>query len=529
MTNGVAPELRHPRLLIFVLTYGASRHIGDVVDRIPRDLDHEFDVHVLLIDDGSTDGTPAAARASLDRASLPYAWTLLANPVNQGYGGNQKLGYRWAVDHNFDVVVMLHGDGQYPPEQVGPLAELALRHGAAFGSRFAERGGPRVGGMPRYKYIGNRILTRLQNRALGTELSEFHSGFRAYRVDVLARIPFALDSDDFHFDTEIFIQCIRAGVDIAEMPIPTRYGDEECRVHGLSYAANVIGQTARAALQDRGLFYERKFDTAQRDGRYESKLGFDSPARSALDRIPAGSVVLDLGCSDGHLAEALGEKHCTVIGVDLEPPADPERFDEFIVWDLDGGLPDIGHDIDVVLLADVVEHLRAPERFVDDLARFCLAHGVRDVLVSTGNVAFVVQRLMLLLGQFNYGPRGILDMTHTRLFTARTIQRLFRQAGFRLRESFGLPAPYPLALGDGRLSRRLLAVNRAAIRMSTAMFSYQVFLSLSPPSNLAAVIATSARHPESVTHPLPSGRMNGEQRTDHRTTRHAVREQKAAP
>ena len=97
---------------------------------------------------------------SLRDAALPYPWTLLANPVNQGYGGNQKLGYRVAIDHGFDVVVMLHGDGQYPPEQIRPLARLALQHGAAFGSRLATPGGARAGGMPRYKYVGNRSPDR---------------------------------------------------------------------------------------------------------------------------------------------------------------------------------------------------------------------------------------------------------------------------------------------------------------------------------------------------------------------------------
>jgi glycosyltransferase involved in cell wall biosynthesis len=487
-----------PRLLLFILTYGAHRHIRSVVDHIPRDLGAEYDVEILLIDDGSTDGTPAAARTSLREATLPYPWTLLANPVNQGYGGNQKLGYQYSIDHDFDVVVMLHGDGQYPADQVGPLARLALEKGAAFGSRLASPGGARAGGMPRYKYVGNRILTRFQNRALGTSLSEFHSGFRAYRTDLLARIPFALNADNFHFDTEIFIQCIRAGVDIAEMPIATHYGDEKCRVHGLEYAANVVAQTARAALQDRGLFYERKYDTAHRSGPYENKLGFASPGRSAYERIPYGSVVLDVGSSDGYLASALRDKGCAVIGIDLEEPEQPDNFDEFIKWDLDHGLPPVQGDVDVVVLADVVEHLRSPEDFADRLARFCLEHQVRTVLVSTGNVAFLVQRLMLLLGQFNYGPRGILDMTHTRLFTGRTIRRLFRQAGFEIRQSFGLPAPYPLAFGNGRLGRMLLTANQAAIRVSTALFSYQIFLALAPPRELARVMARSAQSPESA-------------------------------
>jgi 2-polyprenyl-3-methyl-5-hydroxy-6-metoxy-1,4-benzoquinol methylase len=431
------------------------------------------------------------ARDALQHSGLRYGWTVLANPHNQGYGGNQKLGYQWAIDHKFDVVVMVHGDGQYPPEQIRPLARLAYDQGAAFGSRIATPGGARRGGMPAYKYLGNRILTTVQNGLLGADLTEFHSGFRGYRTDVLNSIPFTLNSNDFHFDTEIFIQCLRAGVKIAEMPIPTRYGDEVCRVNGVRYAAHVVGQTLRASLHDKGLFYERKYQVDSRVHLYESKLGFASPAHSALERIPEGSVVLDLGSSDGHLAGALQAKGCTVIGVDVAEPVDTDRFDEFIRWNLDHGLPPIERRIDVVVMADVIEHLRSPEDFAERLAEFCRTNEVRRLLVSTGNVAFIVQRAMLLLGQFNYGPRGILDMTHTRLFTVRTLRRLFRQAGFTACETFGLPAPFPLAIGDRRLARVLLKVNQAAVRVSMSLFSYQIFLVLDPPPDLGRVIAES--------------------------------------
>ncbi len=481
-----------PRLLVFILTYEAAKHISSVIGRLPLDLDGEFDTHVLVIDDGSTDGTAEVARDVLERSGVPYGWTVLANPHNQGYGGNQKLGYQWAIDHKFDVVVMVHGDGQYPPEQIGPLAALAHLHGAAFGSRMSTPGGARRGGMPAYKYAGNRILTTIQNKLLRSDLTEFHSGFRAYRTDVLASIPFALNSTDFQFDTEIFIQCLRAGVKIAEMPIPTRYADEVCRVDGLRYAADVVGQSLRASLHDKGLFYERKYELARDEPRYESKLGFASPAQSALERIAAGSVVLDLGSSDGHLAGALRAKGCTVIGVDLAEPERTDRFDEFIQWNLDHGPPPIDRPIDVVVMADVIEHLRSPEDFAEKLAEFCRVHEVRQVLVSTGNVAFLVQRVMLVLGQFNYGPRGILDMTHTRLFTVRTIRRLFRQAGFTARETFGIPAPFPLATGNRRLAGALLRANQAAIRVSTSLFSYQIFLVLDPPPDLARLIADSS-------------------------------------
>jgi glycosyltransferase involved in cell wall biosynthesis len=488
------PGVRKPRLLVLVLTYEAARHIADVVARIPGDLDEGFATHVLVLDDASADDTPAHARDALIKADLPYSWSVLVNSVNQGYGGNQKLGYRYAIDNCFDVVVMVHGDGQYPPEQIAQLATLALGAGAAFGTRFAQQGAARAGGMPRYKWLGNRILTAAQNRLLGTRLTEFHSGFRAYRTDVLEQIPFHLNSDDFHFDTEIFIQILRAGSDIAETPIPTRYGDEKCRVNGIYYARKVFSQTLRAALHDKGLFYERKFDNGTRVGLYESKLGFTSPAQLMLDTVTPGSSVFDLGCSDGHLAAALRHQGCRVIGVDLCEPTFSDRFDRFITADLNDGIPEVDEPVDVVLLADIIEHLRSPEQFVGELARFCMDHHVKSILVSTGNVAFLGQRLALALGQFNYGQRGILDMTHTRLFTARTLRRLFYQAGFDVRRRVGLPAPYPLAIARRKVADALLQLNSLAIRVSPTMFSYQIFLYVEPPSDLAQLVAESARH-----------------------------------
>ena len=176
-------------------------------------------------------------------------------------------------------------------------------------------------------------------------------------------------------------------------------------MNGVRYGANVIGQTMRATLHDKGLFYERKYDKGTRTGLYESKLDFTSPAEQMLRRIPDGVTVLDLGSSDGHLAKELRAEGGRVIGADLVEPVSTAGFDAFIQWNLDHGLPRVDEPVDVVLLADVIEHLRSPEDFAEELAMFCRQHGVTRVLVSTGNVAFIVQRMMLLLGQFNYGPR----------------------------------------------------------------------------------------------------------------------------
>ena len=125
----------------------------------------------------------------------------LFNPLNQGYGGNQKIGYHYAISRNFDFVALLHGDGQYAPEVLPDLVR-PLKEGradAVFGSRMMKAGDALRGGMPRYKYVGNRILTNLQNQILGMKLSEFHSGYRVYSVKAISAVPFHRNTNDFHF------------------------------------------------------------------------------------------------------------------------------------------------------------------------------------------------------------------------------------------------------------------------------------------------------------------------------------------
>jgi hypothetical protein len=142
-------------------------------------------------------------------------------------------------------------------------------------------------------------------------------------------------------------------------------------------------------------------------------------------------------------------------------------------------------------MMDVVEHLSSPESFFDNLSDFCKEHKVKTVFISTGNVAFVVPRMMLLIGQFNYGPRGILDMTHTRLFTLRSFRRICVQSGFNIRRDTGIPAPIPLALGDSRLSRMLMWFNILLIKLMKRLFSYQFVLELSPPINRSVLMSHS--------------------------------------
>jgi SAM-dependent methyltransferase len=336
-------------------------------------------------------------------------------------------------------------------------------------------------------------LTRIQNFVLRSNLSEFHSGFRAYRVAALRRLPFQFNANVFHFDTEIIIQLMLGGWRIQEVPIPTYYGDEICRVNGIRYAMDVVSTTVASRLHRLGILYDRKFDI-EKGGNlyYRVKLGYGSTHTMALEAVPGGARVLDIGCGSGGFARELARKKCRVVGVDKLLPAEPDAFEKFQVWQEEDPWHLDLREFDYVLLLDVIEHLKEPERFLDQLRRAARSlRGEPRFIVTTGNIAFGIIRLQMLLGNFNYGKRGILDLTHTRLYTFRTFRLLFEQCGFRVESVAGVPAPFPEALGLNRLSRFLVWLNEALIKVARGLFSYQIFMVVTPTPTLDVLLDDS--------------------------------------
>jgi glycosyltransferase involved in cell wall biosynthesis len=482
-----------PRLLIFIVAYFAERTIDQVVRRIPLDLLDTYDVEILIIDDASKDATFAEGVGIGRDADIPFKVTVLHNPVNQGYGGNQKIGYHYAIEKGFDFVALLHGDGQYAPEALRALTEPLRKSeaDAVFGSRMLIPRDALKGGMPLYKFLGNRILTSAQNRLLGTKLSEFHSGYRVYAVSAIKALPFDRNSNAFHFDTEIIIQLVIAGKRIKEIAIPTYYGDEICRVDGLKYAFDVIKASLQAWFQKINLFYDRRFDCAPlEDGRrYPSKLEFESTHSRVIELVPEKARILDLGSGMGAVGAMLKEKkRCVVIGCDIERGALTGTFDNFFLADLNKSLPEMpGERFDYILALDVIEHLAAPEDFLDELRALSARTGARLIL-TTANIGFIVMRLSLLLGRFEYGKRGILDITHTRLFTFNTLRRAMRAAGFEIERSEGVVLPMPFVFGYSGLSRVALALNHILVRLRPTLFGFQILIVAKPRPTLASLL-----------------------------------------
>jgi glycosyltransferase involved in cell wall biosynthesis len=472
----VKPDTQ-PSLLVLILAYEAEETIETVLDRIPTAIHEDFDVEILVLDDASVDETVDAGRR-FGSTHPDLQITVLRNRVNQGYGGNQKVGYAYAIAHGLDFVVMVHGDGQYAPEKL-PALLAPLRDGradAVFGSRMLDKGGARRGGMPLYKFVGNRILTVAQNAVLGTDFSEFHSGYRAYSVDALRKVRFRLNTNDFHFDTEIILQFIVAGLRIEEVPIPTYYGDEISRVNGLVYAFNVMRATLRAWLHRTGLLFRRRLQPVTTGNEhYELKLGFASSHSMTLEAIKPSTAVIDIGAGPGGMARHLMAKGCRVAVVDQFEPSDAPIGIEVYVQNLNEKFEFRVTDFDYLLLLDVIEHMANPEDFLERL-RDQFDFKPRTLILTTPNVAFFVQRFTLLFGQFNYGESGILDMTHTRLFTFRSLRSLLDDAGFQIRVIRGIPAPFPKVVRNPRLGKALVTLNLLLIRLSKSLFSYQIYV-----------------------------------------------------
>src|SRR2546426_2416322 len=229
------------RIGIFIIAYEAVRTLITAYERIPAQLKKEA-AEIYIIDDASEDNTYWAGMGYKLLHNIPNL-TVYRNPRNLGYGGNQKKGLRHAIANGYDIVVVLHGDVQYAPEHIPDLIQPILEGQAdmVFGSRMT--GHPLQGGMPLYKFVANKVLTAIENWALGMQLSEYHSGFRAYSCEALQQVPFEQCSDQYHFDTQILIQFKEKGLRIREVPIPTHYGAESQQMGfgtGVRYGLGIL-------------------------------------------------------------------------------------------------------------------------------------------------------------------------------------------------------------------------------------------------------------------------------------------------
>jgi SAM-dependent methyltransferase len=314
-------------------------------------------------------------------------------------------------------------------------------------------------------------------------LSEWHSGYRAYRVESLKEVPFETNSDGFDFDTEIILQLHEAEMSIVEVPIPTFYGDEICYVSGLRYARDVVRDVLHYRLHKMGFGSGRM---AFGDRNHESKVAPASSHVKLLQWVSDERLkrVLELGCADGRLGESLRISGHYVIGVDaVKVDGVVDRLDDFVVADLNAGVPsEVGKDFDVVLAADVFEHLAEPSLVMSQLGDLLGTRGV--VLVSVPNIAHWYARLRVATGRFDYERRGIFDAGHLRFFTGRSFTRMANDAGMQVRRMSICGLPVGAAQRGGPtpkwISRLLTVIDRVGLAVAPSLFAYELLFELEP-------------------------------------------------
>lgn len=251
--------IKGKRIAVVMPAYNAAKTLAQTVSELPDSVDLK-----ILVDDYSTDDTANIAR--------DLGLQVFVHEKNFGYGRNQQTCYREALAAGADIVVMVHPDYQYDPTLL-PQIIRPIQQGEAevvLGSRLLGAN-PVKQGMPWWKYVANRFLTKLENAVFGLSLSEFHTGYRAFRADALRAVNLEMDSDNFIFDQEIMAQFVDLNLRITEVPVPTRYFPQASSASFLqssSYGFSILWLLFRYLLHKRGILRQRKFESLQ--GRYQA-------------------------------------------------------------------------------------------------------------------------------------------------------------------------------------------------------------------------------------------------------------------
>ncbi|MBL7662859.1 glycosyltransferase family 2 protein [bacterium] len=268
--------LNGKRITVVLPAYNAARTLEKTYSEIPRDIIDD----VILVDDASHDETFSVAK----RLGIPA----FRHPINRGYGGNQKTCYTEALRRNAEIVIMLHPDYQYSPKLLVAMAGMIAygEYDAIIASRILGKGALR-GGMPLYKYFFNRCLTFAQNVLMSQKFSEYHTGYRAFRREVLAELPLLENSDDFVFDNEMLAQSLYFGFKVGEISCPTLYAPESSSINfsrSVTYGLGVLGVSWKYFLAKQGF---ASYELFSREGK---RLSLDPATDNLSNRSSSVTI-----------------------------------------------------------------------------------------------------------------------------------------------------------------------------------------------------------------------------------------------
>lgn len=415
------------------------------------------------------------------------------------YGLGMKSGFCWALENNFDIVFTLEGHGKFDTRVLPEMINALLNNQAAMviGSRFFNSVGALDKLKASYRFFGNKLLTQFGRSLTDIKITDWHSGFRVISVDALKKIPFSVNSDSFNFDFELLLQFREMGLKLTEVPTGFYKGDNMTFLDGVIFARDVVVDVIRYRAHKIGfgtgltafnsLAYELKDDERSSHGTIVK----------IMSSLPPGEV-LDVGCSEGSLGARLREFGHVVTGIDIVKQNNvDENLDNFILYDLEAGLPkDLNKTFDYIVMADVLEHLKAPEELLKQSKSLLSQQG--KMIISVPNVGHWYARLKIGLGLFDYDRRGIFDRGHLRFFTKISFRRLLESCGLAIVEvkAVGLPLDIFKRASSGKLSGSRVAndfkkviqlIQTLLLKIYPELFGYQfIFLVEKPSANLQA-------------------------------------------
>ncbi len=421
------------------------------------------------------------------------------------YGAIQKVAFSWAIDQRFDITVVVHASGHFPLNALDQMiAPIASNEAGGVFARRVKAGRAKAGrGISWWKVLGNRYLCSVLNRIVGHTAHEWLCPFRAYSTAVLGSMPFLNNSDDHVFDLEMLVGCVELHERLEEVRVPVEPDAGFSFTDCIRLARDSVIATLRYRFHKMGFGTgSTAFNSLTYEVKVEENSSHDSLLRW-LREFPPGRV-LDIGCSDGQFGQLLEQMGHTVTGVDIKAsPGVEERISHFVAANLEEGLA--GHFeeeelFDVIVLADVLEHVRSPEVLLRG-ARALLEPG-GSILVSIPNIGHWYGRFKVGFGLFSYDRRGLFDSGHLRFFTRVNFQRIVAVEQLEIVRFGATSTPIVNVLSRGAgsrgdssasnsaasrgavklLSKALSGVSGAAISLWPTLFGYQLLFELRLPA-----------------------------------------------
>lgn len=470
----------------------------NLLNGIPSPLLEDEHIDFVLLD-RSLDGKCSQLASQWVTKQKLSSWTLLHNPVAHGYGGNQKLGFRLALNREYDFVIHFLADGRYAPADLQRFVNeiRSQPSDVLLGDRLNDPMQVKRS-MPLYRRFANKILAWYQNRCAHSHLNDFHCALRGYSTRFLNTVPFEVNTNDLHFDSHLLLQahCIQANI----RQIPVQYMHDKGTPYraGIGYAWNVFKSATQYRMHQMGMLCSLSYRDL-RPTKYQDKTtDFKSSHQLALKLVRnlKPQSITDIGCGPGYVAKHCKDTGIRVTGLDMYPPLEG-TMDAYhkVVLESDP-LPVDPFDSDAVLMLDIIEHLANPEAFLigmrNDSVHLHQSSREKTLILSTPNIAFIMPRLNLLFGRFNYAERGILDITHKRLFTRSSLRHCLETCGYQVEKMHPVGLAFEVVF-KGVLGKVLARLSWFAACILPTLFAAQFLVICHPSPGLKQILQDSHR------------------------------------